>query len=1507
MFIYRMLNISAIKKIKKILFRSILALLLLLLVVGIALSLPAVQTRIAEKLMDKINTSYGTSIRIDEVAISVFGGVKLKKVLILDHHKDTLIYANRIKTNIIAVKKAIDGDLVFNDIRLDGLLFNLKTYKKEKLTNLDVFIEAFETGKPSTKPFLMTAREAFISNGHFILTDENRAVPKDVDFTKLNAQISNFKILGPEVQTNINFLSFKDHRGVFVKRLSAAFSYNKKHIRLEDLDLATKESSLKGDVQLNYKIEDFSDFNNKVKFDIKLKSSLIASNDIRYFYNELGRNLFFNARSRIEGTLNDLRLTDLSLLDKKGSKIVGTLNFKNLFPSKSQQFYMKGKFKSLTTSYDNLVTILPNVLGKRLPEVLKNLGNVDLVGNTELTAENIEADFVMKTAIGTLTSDLVILNMNKSDIAKYVGNVKMTDFDLGVLLDRKDVGPTSLNLKVDGIGFTEKSLNTEVKGEVSKAIYNNYSYSNVTLDGHFKMPLYKGKASIKDPNLVMNFDGLVDLSGKQNKYDFHIVIDKAHLHQLHFDKELVSNFKGDIVVDATGNSMDNVFGNIYIKNTSYQNSKKTYAFDDVHVSSVFDANNIRTLTINSTDVGQGQVVGKFKFNQLEALVQNSLGSLYGNYKPIIVAKGQFLKFDFTIYNKIVEVLYPDVVLATDALVKGLINSDNKDFKLNLNTDKITAAGTTLDNVRLAIDNKNPLFNTFVELDSIKTGVYKIRDFSLINVTMKDSLKIRTEFKGGENGEDLFNLNLYHTIDKNKNNVIGFSKSDIKFKNYVWNLNEVDTESNQIIFDKALKNFAINDIVLTHEDQQIDLRGIIKGSNYKELHLNFKGVDLKKITPSSKQFAFNGNISGEVNYEQDGLVYKPTASVIVDRLKINDTFFGNLNFDIQGDQSFKKFTIQSKLENDSFESFSTNGHFEIVNNETVLDLDVKLDKFNLAFLSPVGGEVITNIRGLASGNTKVQGTLSKPDINGRLYLEGAGMKIPYLNVDYELTDRTIVDLSNEKFLFRNNSIVDTKFNTKGILNGVVEHNQFSDWKLDLTINSKRFLALDTKDSEDAAYFGTAFIDGSALIKGPVNGLFIKVDAKSEKGTSVKIPINNAESVSENGFIHFVTAKEKNNSKNGVIERIRDYNGLELEFDFDINPNAEVEVILDRNTGHGMKGKGYGSLLFKINTLGKFNMWGDFQAYEGTYNFKYGGLIDKKFAVKKGGSIIWEGNPMKAQLNLEAVYKTSANPSVLLENSSFNTKVPVEVVVGIHGDLARPEPDFNIVFPTVSSVLESEIQYKLNDKDIRQTQALYLLSSGSFLSAQGISQSDFSTSLFETASGLLGDIIQSDNDKFKVGVNVITADRRAGRETDGRFVATVSSQLNERITINGKVGVPFGGVNESAIVGDVEILYRVNEAGNFNLRLFNKENDINYIGQGIGYTQGVGISYDVDFDTFKEFVQQIFKKHKLIIPSKETHVDDDSSLSPDYINFNKSKKPVQEKPKKNQEGLIPEEEY
>ena len=1497
-----------------------MGLLLLVLVIAITLSLPFVQTKIAHYIADTLNTDFKTNISIERVAINAFGGVKLKKVLILDHHKKILVYSDIINTDILSVTRLIDGDLIFGDVRLTGLIFNLKTYKGEGENNINVFIRLFESGKPnkSKKRFLLTAKNAYISQGAFSAIDENKKTPKIIDFKKLNTYISDFKIYGSEINTNIHRFSFLDHRGLYVSNLSSKFSYSKKQIKLEDLAITTKRSNLYGKAILNYKVKDFLEFTDKVRFDVALDSASLASNDIRYFYNGLGKNQHFKIKTKIEGPLNNLNLKGLRLSDTNGSRIVGNINFRNLLGNKTQKFSMNGKFDKLISSYDNLVVLLPNVLGKKLPKELQRIGKFNIVGTAKVSTTDLETKFKIATDLGNGQIHLNMNNIDFIDKASYSGNIVLDNFNVGALLKRKDLGKTTLNLDVDGVGFSKKYLNTIIKGDIAKLDYNKYTYNNIVVNGNFKLPYYKGQVSINDPNLNLTFDGLVDLSKRENTYDFHINVENSDLRKLKFVKDSISTFTGDAIVQVSGNSLQNLHGNIYIKDAVYQNPQSTYSFDEVTVNSSFDSDRLRTITINSTDVVDGKIVGKFQFDQLDKLVMNSVGSLYTNYKPHKVKKGQFLRFNLHVYNKVVEMLYPDIKIDSSTVMRGKIDSDKQEFKFRFNSQKITASKNTFDNVRVSIDNKNPLYNAFVELDSIKTPYYKVRDFSLINVTSKDTLFVRSEFKGGNKGEDYFNLNLYHTIDKNKNNIVGIHKSEMKFKDYLWYLNEDEEDDNQVVFDKNFKNFTIDNIILSHEKQKIDLNGVIKGTDYKDVVLNFEDVDINKITPLNNKFVVNGNLNGSINYKQNKNVYQPTASIEIDHLNLNKIDLGTLKFDISGDETFKKFTINSSIENNFSESFRAEGSFAIQNKETILDLKLKLDGFNLATLSTIGGNVLSNIRGSVSGNAAIVGNLKKPEINGRLYVEKAGMTVTYLNTDYELNNRTVVDLTDEKFLFRNNQLTDTKFGTKGLLNGSIEHKNFGDWKLDLTITSKRLLALDTKDSDDAAYFGTAFINGTASIKGPTESLFIKVDAKSEKGTEIKIPISNVQSVGEKSFIHFVTPKEKYNIANGIVEKTKNYNGLELEFDFDITPDAEIEVILDRDSGHGMKGKGYGSLLFKINTLGKFNMWGDFQAYEGTYNFKYGGLIDKKFAVRKGGSIIWEGNPMKAQLNLEAVYRTIANPAVLLENSSFNKKVPVEVVIGLRGDLTSPEPNFDIQFPSVSSVLKSEIQYKLDDKDIRQTQALYLLSTGSFMSTDGFSQGDLSGTFAETASSLLGDIIKSDNDKINVGFNYVSADRRIGQEADGQVVATVSSQINERITINGKVGVPVGGINESAIVGDIEVQYRINEDGTANLRLFNKENDISYVGQGIGYTQGVGISYEVDFDTFSELVNKIFKKNKLGKPGKSTNDIQDSNLNPDYINFTNAKKQAEKDNKKsdkkeednkpqqnnNSEGVIPD---
>jgi hypothetical protein len=222
----------------------------------------------------------------------------------------------------------------------------------------------------------------------------------------------------------------------------------------------------------------------------------------------------------------------------------------------------------------------------------------------------------------------------------------------------------------------------------------------------------------------------------------------------------------------------------------------------------------------------------------------------------------------------------------------------------------------------------------------------------------------------------------------------------------------------------------------------------------------------------------------------------------------------------------------------------------------------------------------------------------------------------------------------------------------------------------------------------------------------------------------------------------------------------------------------------------------------------------------------------------------------------------------------------------------------------------LQYKLDDKDTRQIQALYLLSTGGFLSQDGVSQNQLSNNLFEKASSMFNDLFAGEDDKLQLGIEYVTGDNSNNPDfqTDARFGVSVSSKINDRITVNGKVGVPVGGITETAIVGDVEVQYRVNEDGTLNLRFFNKENDITYIGQGIGYTQGVGISYEVDFDTLKELINKIFKNAKIdkVTTNKSDDLHDSDLENIDLQSTEKKDKEKDknkdiENPSPNREGI------
>ncbi|WP_288982369.1 translocation/assembly module TamB domain-containing protein [uncultured Flavobacterium sp.] len=1440
---------------------------------------------------DELNKTYGTNLTIEQVAITPFGSVKLKGILILDHHNDTLFAIKRLNTSILSFKKIYDpGHPYLKDVIIDGLDAKIVNYKNEDYTNLDKFIEAFDDGTPSSGKFRMRANKMTIYSSRFRYIDENLKTPKVLDFTRLNGKIEDFFIKGPNVTTFIDRLSFKDHRGLEVNNLTADFTYTKKNILLEQLAMNTPESEMKGRVELKYDRKDFSDFNNKVIFDVQFEKASIASNDLNHFYNEFGKNNTFYVDTHLVGTLNNFITHDLKLVDKNQSEIIGTVNFKNLFGKDNQAFYMKGNFDRVTSNYENLKGILPRVLGENLPSVLAKLGTVNLAGDVELTQKYINADVYLLSKLGEIESKLAMQNIDNIDNASYQGNIQLANFDLGTLLSEKNLGKATLDLDVDGKGFTQKLLNTKIKGKIDKFYFNKYDYQNITVDGSMKMPYYKGYFNSNDPNLKMDFDGVIDLSKKANNYDFKAQIDYADLHLLNFyKKDSISIFKGNINFKANGGSIDDLVGNLEIHDVFYQNSKDFYFFEDFEITSSFDEQKVRTITMNSPDIISGQVVGKYKVKEVRKIVENALGSLYANYSPNKLAKDQFLEFDFTIYDKIVEVFIPEVSISENTRFKGKINADEGKFELDFSSPNIVAFENHIQNVKIDIDNKNPIYNAYISVDTIKNKNYKIADFNLINITLNDTLFVRSEFKGGNQSQDKYDLNLYHTIDEKKQSVVGFKKSEVKFKDYTWFINENETNDNKIVFDKFMKNFDFQKISLSHNDQKMDFFGSMRDSAYKDFQLTFDDVDLKKITPSLDSLSFGGKLNGNVKYFQDKNVYDPQSSITIDSLQINKILIGDLDFNVEGNENFNQFKVASSLKQDGDERFFLDGNVNFVGEQSSLELEAGFQEFDLAPFGPLLGSVLSDIRGNATGRANIAGALTKPEIDGRLYLNNAGMRVPYLNVDYAFEKNAIVDITEHQFSLRKIEVTDTKYKTKGILDGSIRHEALGDWQLDLHLSSNNILALDTEDNEDAYYYGTAFMKGTSSITGAVNALNIKVAGESEKGTSIKIPVNDDEDIGDNSFIKFMTKEEFQKIKDGKVVEKNKYQGIELEFDFDIDTDAEIEIILDRESGHAMKGKGLGSMFMEINTLGKFQMNGDFIVQEGQYNFKYGGLIDKKFNVEKGGTIRWDGDPMNAVLDLEATYKTTANPAVLLESASFNKKVDTNVSILLNGNLSNPEPDFNIDFPNVSSVLKSEIDYKLQDKDTRQTQAFALLSTGSFVTAETAGNAAYGP-LFERANSIINGLFADEDSKLQLGFDYSQGNKLT--EISDRVGVTLSTRINDKISINGKVGVPVGGVTESVIVGNVEIQMQLNDDGTLTAHVFNRENDINYIGEGIGYTQGLGLTYNVEFNTFKEMIRKIFTKKKEDKDSTNSNDQMPDSDIPteflDYINDRKVKK-------------------
>ena len=896
--------------------------------------------------------------------------------------------------------------------------------------------------------------------------------------------------------------------------------------------------------------------------------------------------------------------------------------------------------------------------------------------------------------------------------------------------------------------------------------------------------------------------------------------------------------------------MDDLIGDFRLNNFKYQNINGVVNFEDLSAQLRNNEGN-RIINIRSDDIISGILIGEYDFTNLKSSILNNFGSHYTNYVLLKPYESQNISFNLNFKPKFLKIINNNLLIDDNTFLSGKFES-NGNYDLKLESSFINFKDVKASNVNLSINNK---FGS-LSIDKINSKLISGTSFDLNTKFIKDSLKVNTSYTSSNN--EVNKITFSHTIDSNNNSVVSFYDMELVINNQKWLIDKYNMKELPVFtFSRNFKNYSFTNanFISGKQNLKINISEDLKNSNYS---LKFKDVSLENLTSNKNKIFFQGLVNGNVDLIKSEEEYQGVSSIKLDNLKANNNILGTANLNINASSDLKSFELSFNILDNDLKVLNLEGKFSIENDFYPLDLKLKMNDFNIMPFSKIGDNVITNFKGYFNSDILISGNSNTPNFNGEIRTKDVEFLIPYLNVNYKLNNNPKFILTDQTFELNNFNLYNSNTNSIGLLYGKINHNKFKNWFLDLNIDTDNLLILNTNYQDDVVYYGKGFLNGNAKIKGPGENLFINVEGSTNQGTGLVIPIQQSKNIGDLSYLNFVNNREGNENFN--YKR----NGLKVNLDLEFNKDATIEVILDSDSGSRLLSKGNGKLNFKINTVGNFNIFGNYIVDSGSYFYKSLGIVDREFNIKKGSSLTWNGNPYMADLNINANYEIpgGANPAILIQNTNFNRKIPTNIDVNLTGNLAEIDtPNFNINFPNTSGPIKSEIEYYLVDEEKKQKQAISLLYQNTFIdeiSLSSVSSQAITNNLFQKASGIIDDIFTNSDDKMNVGINYLKGDKNAASSllNRDRLGLTLKTEISDKILINGKIGVPVGGVEENVIIGDVQIEFLLNDEGNFKARFFNKENEYQYFANEIGYTQGMGISYELEFDSFKE----LFKKNK-----------------------------------------------
>ncbi len=1086
----------------------------------------------------------------------------------------------------------------------------------------------------------------------------------------------------------------------------------------------------------------------------------------------------------------------------------------------------------------------------------------------------------------------------------------------------------------------------ELRANFQKGQFNGIRFDMFDINAPSKNGLVTPIFTLVTKNATLSGNGVLDLRNETKILKLEgngANVDLKNLVQL----EAMANAIVDLeyVIDISGSSIDNAFGKLSIDIPEAIVGSDTLLPHLIYadLSNNQNGTKLLRLTTSALDI---TIEGDYYPSQLPKLAmywskffKKRLNDelFFDDEGKALNKQTQFENHDFKLVAQLknlnyVKAYFPDTPnFYSQAKITSNISANNNRLLFNVDIyDKLLSFNDKrADSVRAQLtgsfrhDERIRDFSGFelqTNIERLTSNMFEAEGFELLASLNRDSLTISQNIK--RIGNDVsFNMEGTAVI-QDTSVTMNIDKFKLGSDFYNW----VNRATPSLTFTDK-KEWIVKDFIFESEQQYLNVEGIFSDNVTDSVNYLIRGVDLGKISDIIRgAISFSGNLNGTFTTRSLSTIPSIEGLIDLQRFAMSGNVVGDLEISSNFNNPLNRFDTSIKIKTDSAsypEYFARNdregqnieingyvlapknGEFPAV--DSLFNFDIDLNSVDLWIIPYLAPKVFTEMAGIAQGKGKIWGNLEDYDfyLNFGIGMEDAVYMKPRFLDTYYYGQGPVSFSRRDGLVFKDIFLIDPSGGL-ATLDGYYNFNDFSGvHSMDINIQADEFQFLNSQFAADLPFYGKAY--GSGLIRMYGSNLKPVIETTTpfvlSDFSEIGLPLlEETEFDEDSKFIRFVDSFDIfnsdstktgnnsifNNSKNTNPSNLTFAERFTLDLQFVANNPMTVKLVFDPVTGDVITSDGTGRLRIRLQDQ-DLSIFGRFDITGGTYQFVSGDIFTRKFTLESGGSIVWEGEPANARINLNAVF--SARPDIQTLTSvrterdpSTVQRVPIDLVLNIGGSLSSIQNNFFFRLPNnFESRQNSTLLAQINA--LNQNEEEKLLQATSFLLLEDFIPSNSSVggagsltdNLSSNAGAAVLNPLLSSQVISPLLSNQINSLLRSDLSTlDVDFSLNTYNQIDLGVALrlyNDKIILRRDGqiTGAQSNIGDLGATYRINRT--LSVSAFHRQDPTfngNEGGQQTQQTQdinGIGIETTYGFNSWNEFFKKLAIPFRKIFGIKE----------------------------------------